>query len=178
MAISSTIFKCELHISDMDRNYYADHALTIARHPSENDERMMVRIVAFALLAQEGLGFGRGVSSTDEPDLWAHTDSGEIDLWVDLGQVQDKRIRQSCGKSRHVHLITYQDNAARQWWQKAQAVCAKLSNLRVTHLPDNPGKPLAALVDRNMTLNISIQDGTIWVGDDQTMIELKQESWL
>ncbi len=100
MASKATVYKAELQISDMDRHYYATHVLTVAQHPSETDERLMVRLLAFALHAQERLEFGRGVSSDDEPDLWLRSLSGEIELWVDLGQPDEARIRRACGRAR------------------------------------------------------------------------------
>jgi len=98
MAIKSTIFKAEIQITDMDRNYYNDHALTIARHPSENDERMMLRILTFALNGSDSMAFSKGLSSEDEPDLWQKNLSDEIELWIDLGQPDEKRIRRACGR--------------------------------------------------------------------------------
>src|SRR5512147_3279852 len=102
MALKSTIFKAELQISDMDRNYYGSHSLTIARHPSETDERMMVRLLAFALHANEGLAFGRGLSTDDEPDLWQRDLTGAIRLWIDVGLPDEKLLRRACGRADEV----------------------------------------------------------------------------
>ena len=85
MAIKSTIFKIDLQITDLDRNYYQTHALTIARHPSETDERMIVRVIAFALHAHASLEFGKGLSAEDEPDLWRRDLTGTIEQWIEVG---------------------------------------------------------------------------------------------
>ena len=99
MALKATIFKAELQVSNVDRNYYGDHALTIARHPSETDERMMVRVLAFALHAHPALAFGKGIGADDEPDLWQKDLTGAVDLWIDVGQPDDRRIRRACGRA-------------------------------------------------------------------------------
>ncbi|HXH71658.1 MAG TPA: YaeQ family protein, partial [Mariprofundaceae bacterium] len=116
MAINATIFKAEVQITDLDRHYYADHQLTIARHPSETDSRMMVRLVAFAFHAGEALQFTRGISTEDEPDLWQKSMSGEIELWIELGQPDEKRIRKACGRARKVIVYTYQQRSGEAWW--------------------------------------------------------------
>src|SRR5690242_18259904 len=104
MALKATIFKADLNIADMDRDYYGDHALTIARHPSETDERMMVRVFAFARHAHERLQFTKGLSADDEPDLWQKSLSDEIELWIDVGQPDEKRVRKACNRSQRVAL--------------------------------------------------------------------------
>src|SRR4051812_23966911 len=111
MAQSSTTYKAELAISDMDRHYYGTHALTIARHPSETEERLMVRLLAFALFADERLQFGKG-SAEDEPDLWRKDLTGDILEWIDLGQPDEQRIRKACGRARQVIVINYGGRAA------------------------------------------------------------------
>ena len=107
MAIKATIFKTELQVSDMDRGYYRDHTLTLARHPSETDERMMVRLLAFALHADEALLFGRGLSTDDEPDLWQKDLTGAVELWIDVGLPTEKDIRKACGRARQVVVYCY-----------------------------------------------------------------------
>jgi uncharacterized protein YaeQ len=125
-----TIYRAELQVSDMDRHYYASHALSLAQHPSETDERLMVRLLAFALFADERLAFGRGLSSDDEPDLWRSSLSGEIEQWIDLGQPDEARIRRACGRAREVVVIGYSGRAFDLWWEKnaprwrAAATCA------------------------------------------------------
>jgi uncharacterized protein YaeQ len=98
MALKATVVKAELQVSDMDRHYYASHNLTLAQHPSETDERLMVRLLAFALNADERLEFGKGLSSDDEPDLWRRDYTGDIELWIDLGQPDESRIRKASGR--------------------------------------------------------------------------------
>ena len=120
MALKSTIFKAELSIADMDRHYYGDHNLTLARHPSETDERMMVRLVAFVLNAHTDLEFTKGISTDDEPDLWLKGLSGEIELWIDLGQPDEKRIRQACGRAQQVLIYCYSGHGAEIWWSQIQ----------------------------------------------------------
>jgi len=119
MALKSTIFKAELSVADIDRGYYHDHALTIARHPSETDERMMVRLLAFALHADERLAFGRGLSTEDEPDLWQRDLTGAIDRWIDVGLPDERDVRKACGRAREVDVLAYGGRAVELWWQGA-----------------------------------------------------------
>ena len=159
MAVKATVFRAELQVSDMDRHYYATHALTLARHPSETDERLMVRLLAFALFADERLEFGRGLSSDDEPDLWRRSRSGEIELWIDLGQPDESRIRKACGRSDQVVVVTYGGRASDIWWDKIAASLARCGNLTIIDIAPATVSELAALADRGMRLQCMIQDG-------------------
>src|SRR3982750_3888876 len=107
MALKSTILKAELCIADVDRGYYHDHTLTIARHPSETEERVMVRLLAFALHASDALTFGRGLSTEDEPDLWQHDLTGTIESWIDVGLPDERVVRKACGRARDVYVLAY-----------------------------------------------------------------------
>jgi len=172
MAIKSTIFKAELQIADMDRNYYHDHLLTIARHPSENAERMMLRILAFALNAHKRLGFSKGLSSSDEPDLWQKSFSNEIELWIDLGQPDEKRIRRACGRADRVIIYTYNRTSAEAWWQKMQGKVQRFSNLGISNINDSAIAALAGFSRRNMQLQFTIADGTTLISDGQQSLDI------
>src|SRR5258706_2666994 len=143
MALKATILKAELHIADMERGYYHDHALTVARHPSETDERMMVRLLAFALNAHETLAFGAGLSSDDEPDLWRKDLTGGIETWIDVGLPDEKRIRRACGRADQVFVYSYGGHAAQLWWQQVGDKLAKSNKLTVIDLPQ-AGTPTPA----------------------------------
>lgn len=159
MALKATIYKAELQISDMDRQYYATHALTLAQHPSETDERLMIRLLAFALHADDRLEFGRGLSTDDEPDLWRKSLTGEIEQWIDVGQPDEQRIRRACGRARQVVVISYSGRGADVWWDKIAAGLARSKNLTVIDIPAATVQALASLADRNMQLQGLIQDG-------------------
>jgi uncharacterized protein YaeQ len=159
MALKATIYKAELQISDMDRQYYAGHELTLAQHPSETAERLMVRLLAFALHAHERLEFGRGLSTDDEPDLWRKSLTGEIEQWIEVGQPDEQRIRKACGRARQVIVINYSGRAADVWWDKIAANLARSKNLTVINIPAATAHALADLADRNMQLQCLIQDG-------------------
>jgi len=178
MALKATIFKAEIQVSDMDRNYYQDHSLTIARHPSETDERMMVRLLAFALHANETLTFTKGLSTDDEPDLWQKSLSNEIELWIDLGQPDEKRIRKACGRARQVVIYCYDDRSAPVWWQQIRSNLERFSNLIVIKLPASISDSMASMATRNMQLQFTIQDGHIWMSDDTTSLEINPEIWM
>ncbi len=165
MASNATIFKATLQISDMDRQYYQDHALTLARHPSETDERMMVRLLAFALHAHEALSFGRGVSAEEEPAIWLKDLTGAIDLWIEVGQPDDKTIRRACGRAKQLCIYTYGGRGADQWREKNLATLKRLNNLTVMNLPLDGSRALTTLAKPSMQLQCTIQEGQIWMAD-------------
>lgn len=166
MALNSTIYKVELQISDMDRHYYATHALTLARHPSETEERLMVRLLAFALYADDRLEFGKGISDEDEPALWRKAYTDEIELWIEVGQPDETRIRKACGRSRQVVVINYGGNAADIWWTKVANTLNRSKNLTVLDIPVDTINGLTTLLKRGMRLQCLIQDGQLQMMND------------
>jgi uncharacterized protein YaeQ len=177
MALKSTIFKAELAIADMDRHYYRDHALTLARHPSETDERLMVRLLAFALLAEERLEFGKGLSDTDEPDLWQKDLTGAVETWVEVGLPDERRIVRAAGRANRVVVVAYGGNAANIWWKGVETKLTRLSNLTVLNLPAEATEALAALTQRTMRLQVAIQEGHVMVTSDHGTVNLQPERW-
>jgi uncharacterized protein YaeQ len=175
MAISATICKAELGISDMDRHYYETFDLTLAKHPSETDLRMMVRLVAFALNADERLAFTKGITQEDEPDLWRKDLGGDIELWIDLGQPDEKRIRKACGRAKEVIIYTYHEGSARAWWQQQENRLRRFKNLRVVHLGV---EGIDALAQRTMTLQCNIHDAELTLHDSEgNSVTVTQEVW-
>jgi uncharacterized protein YaeQ len=174
MALKSTIYKAELQISDMDRHYYQSHPLTIARHPSETDERMMIRVLAFALNASETLGFGKGLSDTDEPDLWQRDLTGAIDLWIEVGQPDDRAILKACGRSDKVIVYSY-SSVSNIWWNQTGSRVERAKNLRVVNIDAEASQALAALAQRSMQLQCTIQDGQIWLGANENMVLIEPQ---
>ncbi|MFA6311956.1 MAG: YaeQ family protein [Sterolibacterium sp.] len=175
MALKATIFKADLQISDMDRNYFHEHALTIARHPSENDERMMVRVLAFALYADEALAFGKGLSADDEPDLWRKDLTGAIELWIDVGLPDEKRIRKACGRADQVVIVSYGGRGAELWWAQTGAQLERFRNLTVINLPQAASQAVARLVtlsQRNMQLHCLIQEEHLWLTSGEERVEI------
>ncbi|BEV14010.1 YaeQ family protein [Herbaspirillum sp. DW155] len=175
MALKSTIFKADLQISDMDRHYYQQHALTIARHPSETDERMMIRVLAFALNASEALAFGKGLSDTDEPDLWQKDLTGAIDLWIEVGQPDDRAILKACGRAEQVLVYSY-SSTSNIWWNQTGSRVDRAKNLKVINIPAEASQALAALAERTMQLQCTIQDGQIWLGANENMVLIEPET--
>jgi uncharacterized protein YaeQ len=156
----------------MDRNYYGDHSLTIARHPSENDERMMVRLLAFALHAHEALIFGDSIGNDEEPSLWQKDLTGAVLLWIDVGQPDERRMRRACGRAARVVVLAYGGQGANLWLDRVRSGLAGSRNLSVIHLPAGAPAALAALARRSMQLQVTIQDGQVWVTDDQGTVHL------
>lgn len=176
MALKATVFKAALQVADMDRSHYGEHALTIARHPSETDERMMVRVLAFALHADEQLQFGGGVSTEDEPALWRKDLTGRIEQWIEVGLPDEKRIRRACGKADEVLVYAYGGHAAELWWKQVEKDLARNANLGVCLLPQDATRALAKLAQRSMQLNCTIQDGQVWLGDGTETVQLEPEA--
>jgi uncharacterized protein YaeQ len=166
MALKSTIYKVELQIADIDRSYYQTHGLTIARHPSETDERMMIRVLAFALYASDSLNFGKGLSDTDEPDLWDKDLTDAVLRWIEVGQPDETRIRKACNRAEHVVVLPYGGHATQVWWAGLTNKVARHRNLEVIAVDAESSTALAALAQRSMRLQVTIQDGEIWIGDD------------
>lgn len=177
MALKSTVHKVLLNITDMDRDYYADHNLTVACHPSETEERLMVRLLAFALFAHEDMQFTRGLSSEDEPDLWQKDLTGAIEHWIELGMPDESRIRKGCNRARRMTVVTYGDRAPQVWWDKIRSSVARFDNLRVINLSGETTQALGTRVERSMQLQITIQDGVFWVSSGDAQVELPVVYW-
>ena len=172
MALKSTIYKAALQVSDMDRPYYGQHALTIARHPSENDERMMVRLLAFACNASEMLEFGRGLSADDEPDLWQKDLTGAIELWIDVGLPDERLLRKACGRAEQVLLYAYGGRTVDIWYAENRARLLRLNNLKIIAIPAESSEALADLAQRGMDLQCTIQDGDIWFSAGEKTVQI------
>jgi uncharacterized protein YaeQ len=176
MALKSTIYKAGLQIADMDRNLYADHNLTLALHPSETEERLMARLLAFALqvpASDDGgaLQFARGLSDGDEPDLWQHDLTGQLLHWLEVGQPDDRRLAKACGRARRVSVYCYAQ-ASPIWWAALAPKVARLSNLAVWQLPAAQSQALARLASRAMQLQVTVQEGHVWVGNTSDSVEI------
>lgn len=178
MALKSTIFKAKLGIADMDRQYFGEHLLTMARHPSETDERLMVRLLAFALFADERLEFGRGISSDDEPALWLRDYNGEIRLWIEVGLPDERILRKACGRADAVVVLAYGARQVEVWWAKEGAAMSRLDKLKVLALSAEQSAALAALADRNMELHCTLEDGQLWLTDGPNTVEIELQRLL
>jgi uncharacterized protein YaeQ len=173
MAPKATVVKAELQVSDMDRHYYASHNLTLAQHPSETDERLMVRLLAFALHAHERLEFGRGLSDEDEPALWRRDYTGDIEEWIELGQPDESRLRKASGRSQQVVVVTYGGQAAESWWNRNAATLARLKNLTVLDIDARDVEAITALLERGMRVTAMIQDGEVQLMDTERTVALR-----
>ncbi|AEG94842.1 YaeQ family protein [Ramlibacter tataouinensis] len=185
MALKSTIFKAQLQLADIDHGYYADHALTLARHPSETDERMMVRLAALALNAHalqtqcngDGtLAFGAGLSDPDEPDVWLRDFTGRTRLWIEVGQPEDKPVAKACGKADRVCVYAF-SYAAEVWWRGVEGRLSRLANLEVWRLPPEASQALAQLAARTMQLQATLQEGVLTLGDGERSLDVEPLRW-
>ncbi len=177
MALKATIFKAQVNVADTDRNVYLDQTLTLARHPSETDTRMMVRLLAWALRADERLEFTKGLCADDEPEIWRHELHGDIAEWIEVGLPDERRLRRACHRAGQVTLLTYNARAAQVWWQQYQAELSRLDNLTIYFIDDETAAALAAQADRNMSWQFTIADGSLWISRDDFSLQWTPERW-
>jgi uncharacterized protein YaeQ len=177
VALKSTIYKADCQISDIDRGYYQSHNLTIALHPSETEERMMARLLAFVMNAGDQLQFTKGLCADDEPDLWQKNLTGDVELWIDMGMPDEKRIRKACNRADKVIIYTY-GGRNNVWWNQIQGKLGRFDNLTIVNLPKEATDQLAPMVKRTMQLSVSIQDGQLWISDEQNTTIIAPEVWL
>jgi uncharacterized protein YaeQ len=179
VAIKATIFKAELQVSDLDRNYFAKHSLTIARHPSETDERMMVRLLAFALCVPAdardgGLEFAKGMWDPDEPELWQKDLTGRIVQWIEVGQPEERRIAKASGRADRVSVFAF-GSSATSWWAGLGSRIARAGNIEAWRIAPEESRELAGLASRGMQLQVNRQDGAIFVSDGERSVQLHPE---
>lgn len=170
MALKATIFKVKLSLSNLNIHYYNDFSLTIARHPSENNLRMMARLLAYFLFAQEDLQFTKGISTDTEPDIWKINHDGSIEHWIELGHLDERRIRQVCSKSSKVSLFTYQGNQSRQWFSSIERTLSRFDNLTIIHLVFPEDNHIENFVERGMNISCTIEDSDIWLSNEEERI--------
>lgn len=172
MALKATIFKAELQVADMGRGHYADYSLTLARHPSETDERMMIRLLAFALFADPALTFGKGLCVDDEPDLWQKDLTGAIERWIDVGQPDEKWVRKACGRADCVVIVAY-GRACEVWWSGVRSKLERQDSLSVLEVSRAASTELAQLAERSMRLQVTIQDEHVWVSNGRASVMIE-----
>lgn len=173
MALKSTIFRAELEVSDLDRGHFGTHVLTLARHPSETDERMMVRLLAFALNADEALEFGRGLSAEDEPDLVRKDLTGATQLWIEVGLPAEREVRKAAGRATQVKVYTYGGRSAALWWSQNREALCRLRNLVVEEIPAQACEALTRLARRNMRFSCTIQEEQLWFASGDETVSLQ-----
>ncbi len=177
MALKATIYRATLNIADMDRDYYATHSLTLACHPSETEERLMIRLLAFALFANDSLAFTRGISTDDEPDLWSRDLTDRITHWIELGVPDESRIRKGCSRADRVTVICYGPRTAPIWWEKNRSKLLRHNKLQVLFVDESATEALAGMAARSMDVQVSIQDGEIWFSTQEGSVAITPEIW-
>jgi uncharacterized protein YaeQ len=168
MAIKSTIFKANVQIADIDHGYYADHALTLARHPSETDERCNGDGV---------LAFGAGLSDPDEPDVMLTDFTGRKRLWIEVGQPEDKPLLKACSKADQVMLYVF-SHSGDVWWKSMQTKLTRPNNLQVWRIPHTASQELAKLAERSMQLQATVQEQVLMMGNGTNTVDIECVRWL
>lgn len=177
MALKATIYKAAVNVADLDRQQFLETSLTLARHPSETQERMMLRLLAWIIHADERLQFTRGLCADDEPEIWLRNDHMGIELWVELGLPDERRLRKAVNQSSQVVLFTYNDRAAQVWWQQNQDKLRQYKNLAIWYINDEQLAKVSKLADRTMSLQATLQEGIIWLSDEHHNLELQLTPW-
>lgn len=175
MAIKATIYKADLSIADMDRNYYHEHSLTIARHPSETDERVMIRVLAYALHADPALAFTKDLFDVDEPALWLKDLTGAIDLWIEVGQPDEKRLLKAAGRAEKVIVYSYSATSS-IWFKGIANKIERAKNVSVINIPAEISAQLEKMASRSMALQCTIQDGQVWLTDGTDTVLVEREA--
>jgi uncharacterized protein YaeQ len=175
MAIKATIYKADLSIADMDRNYYQEHSLTIARHPSETDERVMIRVLAYALHADPALAFTKDLFDVDEPALWLKDLTGAIDLWIEVGQPDEKRLLKAAGRAEKVIVYSYSATSS-IWFKGIANKIERAKNVSVINIPAEISAQLEKMASRSMALQCTIQDGQVWLTDGTDTVLVEREA--
>jgi uncharacterized protein YaeQ len=175
MALKPTIYKVKIELADSDRNCFETLALTIAQHPSETLERMAARLLAYCLNNIRGLTFTKGISTADEPDLWQHSDSGEIEHWIEMGQPEEPRLRRACGKAKRVSVYAF-GKSTDVWWRKWEGELNQLDNLQVLRFDWQEIIALAQLFNRTIQLSVSIVGGTIYIDNGKQSCSVDLQS--
>lgn len=170
MAISASIYKVDINLSNFNTHFYQDYNLTMAKHPSENESRMMFRLLAYLYCSQENLEFTKGLSATEEPEIWEKDYSGDIVHWIEIGIPDEKRIRQACGKSQKVSIFTYHPKKAVEWYEKIKSKLIGNKKVDIFHFNIIENGPVDKFVEKGMRLSCTIEDNLMHLGNDDERI--------
>ncbi len=177
MARKAAIHRAQIELSHVDRGVYGEIRVTVARHPSETSERMLARLLAFALRHEEGLEFGRGVSTPEEPDAWSRDPDGRIRQWIEVGQPDAQRLVKAARQSERATLFAFGSGVER--WRRAQLEGRPLPpNLHVARIDDAFLDALASSLDRTLRWTLTVSEGALFLAQDGATHETVPEQWL
>jgi uncharacterized protein YaeQ len=176
VAQKATVCKAELQIADIDRSLYADHLVTLARHPSETDERMMIRLLAFALNVPSddrggALEFAKGMWEPEEPELWQKDLTGRLLHWIEVGQPEERRLVKASGRADKVSVYAF-SHGAPAWWASLGSRVGRGGNVEAWLIPFEQSRELATLAQRGMKLQVNRQDGVVFIADGERSVEI------
>lgn len=173
MALSSSIYRADIDLSNLNTHQYENYNLTMAKHPSESESRMMFRLLAYLYCAHEDLAFTKGLSAQDEPEIWQKDFAGDIVQWIELGLPDLKRIRQASGKSKSVKIFTHHQSKSEDWWSKIKGSLIRNDKVEVYHLNLVEEFDLEDLVSKSMKLSCVIEDGVMHLSNDDLRIGIE-----
>lgn len=172
MAMGSQIFKANINLANLNTNVYEDVSLTMALHPSETEERMMYRMLAFLYCTHERLEFSKGLDDPEQPDIWQKDLMGDIEHWIDLGLPEEKRIKKATGRSNLVSVFTYSPSKAETWFTKIQSKLKNNKKLQIYHLIEIEPDSLTSLVQKTMNLSCIVEDGQIFLSNEDLRVQI------
>jgi uncharacterized protein YaeQ len=173
VATKPTIYKLRIALSDLERNYYDTLNLTIALHPSETPERMMARVMAYCINAQEGLSFAKGLSDVDEPDIWIRTMDQQTSLWIDVGEPSHDRIKKASRQAKQVRVYSF-NSKSDVWWDQGKSKFGMLK-ADIFRLNQSEIEALTKLLSRTMDLSVTITGQSAYVAGDNGEVEVNWE---
>jgi len=163
MALKATVFKADLQVANLDQNHFGDYSLTLAQHPSETIERVMIRLLAFALYASEDLRFGRGLSNEEDAAVWEIDPGGVTRLWIDVGLPDEVRVKKACSRADRAVIVTYGGRPSDMWWQQSANTLKRYKNLSVIQISPEDSAKLVEAAGRTMRLSWTIQEAMVYL---------------
>lgn len=171
MALKPTIYKFRISLSDTNRDLYDSTQLTVAQHPSETVERMMARIMAYCVKWQPNLALTKGLSTTDEPDLWVKSLDDQIELWVDIGEPSLDRVKKACRLAKQVDIFSF-NSKSDVWWEQTKNKAHQYS-ASFYRFDSQAIEALAQVVARTMDLSVMITGDSLFVDCEQGSFEVQ-----
>ena len=162
MAQPAIIYRVNIQLSDVDRNLYQKLQTTVARHPSETPERLIARVLAYAVRFDPELAFTKGISAGDEPDLWIKGPDGRVTTWIEVGQPDPERLLKASRHAGRVILFAYGPTRFR-WENQHLSRLSAISNLTVLGIEYDFLSQIVARLQRAVNWELTITEGNLYL---------------
>ncbi|WP_305046849.1 YaeQ family protein [Geoalkalibacter sp.] len=175
MALPSTIHRAVVQLSDVDRGIYETLQVTLARHPSETAQRLVLRLLAYAVCHAPELSFTKGICAGDEPDLWIREPDGRVKLWIEVGTPEPQRLLKACRHAEQVVLLTAGPGRFR-WDAQYRELLTGLDNVRVLGVDYDFVSQVATGLERSITWELTISGGSLYLTSAKQTYETTLET--